>query len=65
MPPKLTPPMNESARLPFRSELASMYRSRGTSDTNNELYETWNSTLSVPSRNPTTYSCSSVSASKA
>ena len=39
-PPRLGPPTNDSARLPFRSELARTYSSRGTSDTNNELYAT-------------------------
>jgi hypothetical protein len=32
-PPTLGPPTYENARLPFSSEFASRYRSRGTSET--------------------------------
>ena len=39
-PPMLGPPTNESARLPLRSEFASTYCSRGTSETKSVLYET-------------------------
>ena len=53
-PPMLGPATNESARLPFRSEFASRYRSRGTSATNSVWYETKKSTLIVPTRKPTT-----------
>ena len=53
-PPRLGPPTNDSARLPFRIAVPSKYRSRGTSDTNSAPYDTINSTLSVPTRNATT-----------
>ena len=39
-PPMLGPATNESARLPFKSEFASRYRSRGTSETKSVMYET-------------------------
>ena len=44
----LGPAMYESARLPFRIELPSTNRSRGTSATKSELYETLKRTPSVP-----------------
>ena len=42
--------MYDIARLPFSSEFASRYCSRGTSDTKSVLYETMKSMLSVPTR---------------
>src|SRR3954451_2752743 len=54
IPPRLGPATYENARLPFRSEFASTYPSRGTSDTNSVLYETKKKTLSAPVRNATT-----------
>src|SRR5438477_9355617 len=36
-PPRLGPPTYENARLPLRSEFASTYRSRGTSEVNSVL----------------------------
>ena len=61
----LGPPTDESARLPWRSEFASRYCSRGTIETNRALYETKNRTVNAPVTNATTYSCQIVNASSA
>ena len=61
----LGPATYEKARLPCRIEPPSTNRSRGTSATKSGLYETWKSTLSVPTRNATTSRCGNVSASNA
>ena len=53
-PPMLGPATNENARLPFSSEFASTKRSRGTSETKSDAYETQKRTVSVPTRKATT-----------
>ena len=60
-PATLGPATKENARLPFRSELPSTKRSRGTIETNSEASETLKSTLRAPSANPTTSSWTNVS----
>ena len=44
----LAPAINENARLPFRSELPSTKRSRGTTETNSDASATLKTTVSAP-----------------
>jgi hypothetical protein len=63
-PATVGPATNEKARLPLSSELASTKRSRGTIVWKRDASATPKSTVRDPARNATTYSCSSVKASR-
>ena len=64
-PVTLGPATNENARLPFSSEVASRYWSRWTIDWKSDAFATPKTTLNVPTRRATAYSCHKVSTSAA
>ncbi len=64
-PATVGPATKEKARLPFRSELASTKRSRGTIVWKSDASETLKTTASAPAPKATAYNWAKVSASKA